>query len=77
MFTQLRVRNFKAWKGEHEVELAPLSLFLGGAAAPIAPPLAAHPAWISGIFVVATCPDPDKGLAPSRISRFFAKRPST
>src|SRR5260370_17599192 len=29
MFTQLRVKNFKAWKGEHQVELAPLSLFLG------------------------------------------------
>ncbi len=29
MFTQLRVNNFKAWQGEHRVELAPLSLFLG------------------------------------------------
>lgn len=29
MFTQLRLKNFKAWKGEHQVELAPLSLFLG------------------------------------------------
>src|ERR1700687_733509 len=29
MFTQLRVKNFKAWQGAHEVELAPLSLFLG------------------------------------------------
>ncbi len=29
MFTQLRVKNFKAWQGEHKVELAPLSLFLG------------------------------------------------
>jgi predicted ATPase len=29
MFTQLRLKNFKAWKGEHSVELAPLSLFLG------------------------------------------------
>ncbi len=29
MFTQLRVKNFKAWKEEHRVELAPLSLFLG------------------------------------------------
>jgi predicted ATPase len=29
MFTQLRVKNYKAWKGEHQVELAPLSLFLG------------------------------------------------
>ena len=29
MFTQLRVKNFKAWQGEHLVELAPLSLFLG------------------------------------------------
>ena len=29
MFTQLRVKNFKAWKGEHQVELAPLSIFLG------------------------------------------------
>src|SRR5271168_328597 len=29
MLTQLRVKNFKAWKGEHDVELAPLSLFLG------------------------------------------------
>jgi len=29
MFTQLRVKNFKAWQGEHRVELAPLSLFLG------------------------------------------------
>ncbi len=29
MFTQLRVKNFKAWQGEHQVELAPLSLFLG------------------------------------------------
>src|SRR5712692_10275816 len=29
MFTQLRINNFKAWKGEHRVELAPLSLILG------------------------------------------------
>jgi predicted ATPase len=29
MFTLLRVKNFKAWQGEHLVELAPLSLFLG------------------------------------------------
>ena len=29
MFTQVRVKNFKAWQGEHQVELAPLSLFLG------------------------------------------------
>ena len=29
MFTQLRVENFKAWQGKREVELAPLSLFLG------------------------------------------------
>jgi predicted ATPase len=29
MFTQLRVKNFKTWEGEHKVELAPLSLFLG------------------------------------------------
>ena len=29
MFTQLRLKNFKAWKGEHRLELAPLSLFLG------------------------------------------------
>ena len=29
MFTQLRLKNFKAWKGEHHVDLAPLSLFLG------------------------------------------------
>ncbi|HVS39471.1 MAG TPA: DUF3696 domain-containing protein [Gemmataceae bacterium] len=29
MFTQLRVKNFKAWQGEHRVDLAPLSLFLG------------------------------------------------
>jgi len=29
MFEQLRVKNFKAWKGEHRVDLAPLSLFLG------------------------------------------------
>lgn len=29
MFTQLRIKNFKAWHGQHEVELAPLSLFLG------------------------------------------------
>ena len=29
MFTELRLKNFKAWKGEHRVELAPLSLFLG------------------------------------------------
>ena len=29
MFTQMRVRNFKAWKGETQVDLAPLSLFLG------------------------------------------------
>src|SRR5260370_1580303 len=29
MFTQMRVKNFKAWQGEHRVELAPLSLFLG------------------------------------------------
>src|SRR6266700_2180437 len=29
MFTHLRVKNFKAWQGEHQVELAPLSLFLG------------------------------------------------
>ena len=29
MFKQLRVENFKAWQGKREVELAPLSLFLG------------------------------------------------
>lgn len=29
MFTHLRVQNFKAWKGSHQIELAPLSLFLG------------------------------------------------
>ena len=29
MFTQLRLKNFKAWKGEQVVDLAPLSLFLG------------------------------------------------
>src|SRR5258708_19014322 len=29
MFTQIRVKNFKAWQGEHRAELAPLSLFLG------------------------------------------------
>lgn len=29
MFTQLRLKNFKAWKGENRVDLAPLSLFLG------------------------------------------------
>jgi predicted ATPase len=29
MFTQLRVNNFKVWKDEHQVDLAPLSLFLG------------------------------------------------
>jgi hypothetical protein len=29
MFTQMRVENFKAWQGEHAVELAPISLFLG------------------------------------------------
>ncbi len=29
MFTQIRVKNFKAWQDEHRVELAPLSLFLG------------------------------------------------
>jgi hypothetical protein len=29
MFTQLRVENFKAWQGKRELELAPLSLFLG------------------------------------------------
>ena len=29
MFRQLRLKNFKAWKGQHLVDLAPLSLFLG------------------------------------------------
>ena len=29
MFTQLRLKNFKAWKGEQVVDLASLSLFLG------------------------------------------------
>jgi predicted ATPase len=29
MFTRLRIKNFKAWQGEHQVELAPISLFLG------------------------------------------------
>jgi len=29
MFTQLRVKNFKAWQDNHPVDLAPLSLFLG------------------------------------------------
>ncbi|HXD86855.1 MAG TPA: DUF3696 domain-containing protein [Urbifossiella sp.] len=29
MFTQLRLKNFKAWKGDNRVDLAPLSLFLG------------------------------------------------
>ncbi len=29
MFTQLRIENFKAWQGEHNIQLAPLSLFLG------------------------------------------------
>lgn len=29
MFEQLRLKNFKAWQGEHHVDLAPISLFLG------------------------------------------------
>jgi len=29
MFAELRVKNFKAWQGKHQVELAPLSIFLG------------------------------------------------
>lgn len=29
MFSQLRIKNFKAWNGEHQIDLAPISLFLG------------------------------------------------
>ena len=29
MFTRIRVRNFKAWKGDTKLDLTPLSLFLG------------------------------------------------
>jgi predicted ATPase len=29
MFTHMRVKNFKGWHGEHSIELAPVSLFLG------------------------------------------------
>jgi predicted ATPase len=29
MFAQLRIKNFKAWQGKHQIELAPISLFLG------------------------------------------------
>lgn len=29
MFSQLRLKNYKAWTGAHQVDLAPISLFLG------------------------------------------------
>jgi len=29
MFSQLRLKNYKAWTGSHQVDLAPISLFLG------------------------------------------------